>query len=71
MASLEDSIQLAADIIFRKYDLDQNGYLCNEEMAKLIGDAHKAMGVDRKITKKDIQNFMGGFQPARTGFISN
>lgn len=50
MSGITEREQMAASLIFNKYDFDQNGYLDIDEIEVLIRDAQEQMGVKQKIT---------------------
>ena len=71
MAEIQENIQLAADVIFKKYDKDLNGFLDTSEITLLLTEARRKMGDDSKVTKQDVEKFMGYFSPATPDIITN
>ena len=70
MSGITEREQMAASLIFNKYDFDQNGYLDIDEIEVLIRDAQEQMGVKQKITDTELKNFMGKFNSSKKGLIS-
>ena len=53
-----DSLQLAAELIMKKYDTDNNGILDADEIYLLIKDSRDALGIKKTIKKEDIDTFL-------------
>ena len=71
MTEYDESIKMAADVIFKKYDRDLNGYLDPSEVTALIIESRKKIGSDEKVTKKDLDKFFSFFNPAVKDMIAN
>ena len=50
----DDQIQLAADCMFKKYDLDQDGFLDADEVAMMIQESYHTFGKVKNLSDKKI-----------------
>ena len=56
--------------IFQRYDEDKSGFIDEHEVAPILRDTYKAMGIDFQPTKSDVESYMKMMDTNRDGKIS-
>ena len=60
---LEEKAHLTVDSLFKKYDIDHNGYLGADEVFHMINESREHFGITGKLSLEKVDQFIEKIHP--------